>query len=158
MPDDELVDDRLFPRPGAEETSHPLHMLPLAQPPRDDDPDLGVGDVETFVEHLGGHQSSNLASAEASQSILAFPPADVAGERHDEVFAGYGVGRLVVGHEHQSLLFAMTSEQQRQRLALAAREREQPPRPAPRRHAPPPFIGLRGVMEEIFPGRAEMIP
>src|SRR4029078_11872110 len=123
--DHPLVNHRALARAGAEQAPHPLHVLALAQTPAHHDPDLGSGPVESPLQRLGGHQRPDLAGAEASEDVVALAPADVAGERRDQLLAGDGVSGLVVGREHTRLVRAMPPEQQRQRLALAARKSQQ---------------------------------
>ena len=157
MTDDQLVDERPLARRGPQQAPHPLHVLARAHPP-DHDPDLRVGYVEPFVEHLRGDERTQLARAEAGQRDVALAPADVAGERHDEVVARDRVGRLVVRDEDQRPLAAVAREQPRQRLALAPRKREQPPRPPPRRHRATAVVRLRRVPEKVLPARVQVVP
>jgi hypothetical protein len=73
------------------------------------------------------------------------------------VLARHPVSGLVVGHEHQRALGPVVTEQQRQRLALAARKGQDAPRPPPGGDTPPPLVGARGPVQEVFPAPAEVI-
>jgi hypothetical protein len=82
-------------------------MFALALAACHDDANLGVGNVQAFVEHLGRNQGAQLALFEQAQGALAFLAADVAGERHDQVLATDGIGGDVVRGEHNHAGFAM---------------------------------------------------
>jgi len=63
--------------------------------------DVGVRDVEALVEHPRRHERPEVSVAEALQNVITLWAADVARERHDEVLAGDGIRRFVVGGEDQ---------------------------------------------------------
>ena len=68
--DDQLVDERPLARAGAQQPADALDVLALAHSPGDDDPDLGVGDVDPFVEDLRRDQRPQRPGAKAVQHLL----------------------------------------------------------------------------------------
>ena len=82
-------------------------MLPLAERAPNDDADVGVGNVQAFVQHTRGDERTQDAGTKSLEDGVAFFPADVAGDRHDQVLARNGVGRLVVGSKHRRTRVAM---------------------------------------------------
>ena len=80
-----------------------MHVLSLSKRAPDDDRDVGVRNIESFVEDPCRYERAELAPAEAIENFLALLTADIARERHDEVLAGDRVGGLVVRREHEHL-------------------------------------------------------
>src|ERR1700690_3040212 len=83
--DDQLVDQRALPLARSQQATNALHVLALAHPPGDHDSNLGVRDIDPFVEDLGRDQRAQAAVPETGQHLLAFGASDVAGQRHDQV-------------------------------------------------------------------------
>jgi len=81
----QLVDPRALARHESQESADPLDVFAFPHAPRHDDGDVGIGDVEAFVQHLRRHERSQLPFAEACDRIRPFPRSDVAGQRHDQV-------------------------------------------------------------------------
>ena len=156
--DDQLVDERPLARAGTQQPAHALDVLALAHPPATTIPTSASGTSIPSLRTCAETSARSVAGAEAVQHLLAFGATDVAGERHDQVLARHRVGGLVVGHEHQRALGPVMTEQQRQRLALAAGERQDPARPPPGGDPAPPFVGPRGLVQEVFPIPSEVVP
>src|SRR5262245_23283847 len=118
----ELVDRRALARPWAQEASDALDVLAFAAGTGDDDPDLGVRHVDSFIEDLRRHERPQLAVAKTREHALALLAANVTGQRHDQMLAGDGVGSLIVAGEHQRPLFPMARQEHADQIAFAARK------------------------------------
>src|SRR5450755_2356034 len=65
--DDQLVDQRPFPLAWTQQSPDALQVLPLAQASGHHDPDLSVGDVDPFVEHLRRDERPQRARLKSGQ-------------------------------------------------------------------------------------------
>src|SRR5579863_718682 len=63
--DDQLVDESPLARAGPQQPTDALDVLALAHSSGNDDPHLGVGDIDPFVEDLGRDQRPQGPGAEA---------------------------------------------------------------------------------------------
>lgn len=122
----ELVRDGALACARPQQPAYPLHVLTLPEGSPDDDGDVCVGNVEALVEYPCRHKRAEIPAAEALEDIVAFLTADVARERHDQMFPGDRVGRVVVRGEDQNLGVAVAFEQGSQRATLGMRERKEP--------------------------------
>src|SRR5947208_11860376 len=105
-----------FARP--QQAPYALHVLALAEGTAHDDRDIGVGDVDSLVQHPCRYEGPERSLAESHEHLFALPSTDVASERHDQVLAGDAVGPLVVGRENEQARVTMPGQQHAQRLAL----------------------------------------
>jgi len=80
-PRDELVDQRAFSGCRSEQTAHALDMLPLAERAPNDDADVGVGNVQAFVQNTRGDERTQDAGTKSLGGRRRVLPADVAGDR-----------------------------------------------------------------------------
>ena len=77
VPTHELIDERALSRCGAQHAAHALHVLAGPVQPPCDHRDVGVGDIEPFIEHLRRDDGANLPSSESCEHVLALGAPDV---------------------------------------------------------------------------------
>src|SRR5690606_21090079 len=68
---DELVEQRALVTLAPQDAPQPLHVLAHRTAAADDDRDVGVGDVDAFVQHLRSHDRSIATRGEALQDLAA---------------------------------------------------------------------------------------
>jgi hypothetical protein len=119
---DEFVDDRPLARRWAQQTSHPLNVLPTSERATDHDGNVGIGHVQALVQDTRGDERAQFTAPKSLQHGLTFSPLDVARQRHDEVLAGDLIRRSVVRSENQHPTVAMPFEQLRQQRPLGDRK------------------------------------
>src|SRR5262249_13837508 len=111
----------------------------------------GVREVESLVQDLSRDDRSQLAGREALEGVTALTPADLAGDRHDQVVTGDLVGALVVRGEHEDARGPVLCKQPGYRPALGCGEGEQGSRCPPGRYRASALAALPCDAQEVLP-------
>jgi hypothetical protein len=121
---EQLVNARSFAWCWSEQSPDALNVFSLAESARDDDRDVGVRNIEAFVEDPSRHERPELPLPESSDRFGSFRRSDVTRQRHDEVLTRNAVGSLVVRREDEDSRIAMMFKELRDGSTLALRIRQ----------------------------------
>lgn len=121
---DQLVHSRLLAFARAEQATDSLNVFALAERGADDDRDVCVGHVDALVENPRRNQRAKVSCSESDERLVSFLTADLAGDRHDQMFASHRIGRLIVRGEDQCATGCVSREKTGHELALASGVRD----------------------------------
>src|SRR5438270_4385560 len=83
-----FVEQRLLLPLLSQKATQTLHMLADTSGSREDDADVGRGDIDPLVEDLAGDEDGIFAGMEAEQDVAAFPGLGLVRNRRHEETAG----------------------------------------------------------------------
>ena len=107
----DLIEHRLLALLFPQDTPEPLDILLHRACPREDNADVGCGDIHTLVEDLARHHGVILAGMEAREDLLPLLGLRLMRNRRNEKSPGDGVDRGVVSSEDDDPVRGMLQEQ-----------------------------------------------